>query len=89
MRAGLIHEAGRGWYSRLASRCVLEAKPVARLARLVEQAFPLLDFTCWSTEQVRSFGHLLLARFAAFVHTEQDAMASVADRLRNAGYNVA
>jgi hypothetical protein len=89
MRAGLIHEAGRGWYSRLASRCVLDAKPAARLARQVEQAFPLLEFTCWSTEQVRSFGHLLLARFVAFVHTERDAMASVADRLRNAGHEVA
>ena len=67
---------------------MLDAKPVARLVRQVEQAFPLLDFTCWSTEQVRSFGHLLLARFVAFVHTERDAMASVADRLRDAGYDV-
>jgi hypothetical protein len=48
----------------------------------------LLDFTCWSTEQVRSFGHLLLARFVAFIHTERDAMVSVADRLRDAGYDI-
>jgi hypothetical protein len=66
---------------------VLNAKPVARLARQVEQAFPLLDFACWSTEQVRSFGHLLFACFVAFIHTERDAMASVADRLRDAGYD--
>ena len=88
MRSRLIHDAGRGWYSRIASPCVLNAKPVARLARQVEQAFPLLDFACWSTEQVRSFGHLLLARFVAFIHTERDAMASVADRLRDAGYDI-
>ena len=81
MRSRLIHDAGRGWYSRIASPRVLNAKPVARLARQVEQAFPLLDFACWSTEQVRSFGHLLLARFVAFIHTERDALASVADRL--------
>jgi hypothetical protein len=78
MRSRLIHDAGRGWYSDIASPSVLNAKPVARLARQVEQAFPLLDFTCWSTEQVRSFGHLLLARFVAFIHTERDAMVSVA-----------
>jgi hypothetical protein len=88
MRSRLIHDAGRGWYSRIASPCVLNAKPMARLARQVEQAFPLLDFACWSTEQVRSFGQLLLARFVAFIHTERDAMASVADRLRDAGYDI-
>jgi hypothetical protein len=77
MRKGVIHNAGRGWYSRLAQLCVLDAKPVARLVREVEKAFPLLDFTCWSTEQIRSYGHHLLARFATFVHTERDAMSSV------------
>jgi hypothetical protein len=88
MRGGVIHDAGRGWYSRIAEPCVLDAKPVARLAREVEKSFPLLDFTCWSTEQIRSYGHLLLARFAAFIHTDRDAMTSVADRLRDAGYDI-
>jgi hypothetical protein len=88
MRSRLIHDAGRGWYSRIAPPCVLNAKPVAPLVRQVAQAFPLLDFTCWSTEQVSSFGHLLLARFAAFIHTDRDAMASVADRLRDAGCDI-
>ena len=88
MRKGVIHDAGRGWYSRLAQPCVLDAKPVARLVREVEKAFPLLDFTCWSTEQVRSYGHHLLARFATFVHTERDAMSSVSEWFRDAGYDV-
>lgn len=88
MRDGVIHEAGRGWYSRIARPCRLDTKPVTRLARELEKALPLLDFTCWSTEQIRSYGHLLLARFAAFIHTERDAMASVAERLRDAGYDV-
>lgn len=88
MRDGVIHEAGRGWYSRLAQPCRLDTKPVTRLAREVEKAFPLLDFTCWSTEQIRSYGHLLLSRFAAFIHTERDAMTSVSERLRDAGYDV-
>jgi len=69
MRGGVIHDAGRGWYSRIAEPCVLNNKPVARLSKEVARAFPLLDFTCWSTEQLRSYGHLLLTRFAAFIHT--------------------
>jgi hypothetical protein len=88
MRIGIIHDAGRGWYSRIAEPCVLNEKPVAKLSKEVAKAFPLLDFTCWSTEQLRSYGHLLLARFAAFVHTERDTMSSVAERLRDSGYDV-
>jgi hypothetical protein len=88
MRGGVILDAGRGWYSRIAEPCVLNMKPVARLSKEVAKAFPLLDFTCWSTEQLRSYGHLLLTRFAAFIHTERDAMSSVAERLRDNGYDV-
>ena len=32
---------------------------------------------------VLGYGHLLLARFAVFIHTERDAMSSVAERLRD------
>lgn len=88
MRGGVIHDAGRGWYSRIAEPCAINEKPVVRLSKEVAKAFPLLDFTCWSTEQLRSYGHLLLARFAAFIHTERDAMSSVAARLRDNGYDI-
>lgn len=88
MHSGIIHDAGRGWYSRIAKPCVLDAKPVTRLAKQIEKAFPLLDFTCWSTEQIRSYGHLMLARFATFIHTERDAMSSVAARFRDDGYDI-
>jgi len=88
MRGGVIHDAGRGWYSRIAKPCALATKPVARLSKEVAKAFPLLDFTCWSTEQIRGYGHHLLARFATFVHTERDAMSSVAEWFRDAGHDV-
>ena len=88
MRTGVIHDAGRGWYSRLAQPCVLNPKAVSRLVREMGKAFPLLDFTCWSTGQIASYGHLLLTRFATFVHTERDAMESVAHRLGDRGYDI-
>jgi hypothetical protein len=39
---GLIHDAGRGWYSGLSQAVPLDAQPVAKLIRAVEKAFPLL-----------------------------------------------
>jgi hypothetical protein len=88
MRAQVIHDAGRGWYSRIAEPCALNKKSVDGLSKDVAEAFPLLDFTCWSTEQIANYGHLLLTRFVAFVHTERDAMSSVADRLGDRGYDI-
>lgn len=88
VKQGLIHDAGRGWYSRLAEPFVLNAKPISGLVKTLKKFFPLLDFTVWSTAQVQSYGHHLLGKFVSFVHTERDAMASVADRLRDAGWDV-
>ena len=84
---GLIYDAGRGWYSSLVQEFKLDTKPVAPLVRLLEKKFPLLEYTCWSTEQVRAYGHHLLARFVPFVHVERDAIASVAESLKDAGYD--
>jgi hypothetical protein len=53
---GLIYSAGRGWYSGLSDLFTLNATPVAALVSTLQTAFPLLDFTCWSTEQVQAHG---------------------------------
>ena len=83
-----MHDAGRGWYSRLADRCVLDPKPVARIVRQLEQEFPLLDFACWSTQQINPWMHHILAKFLSFVHVDRDGLAAVAEFLRDAGYEV-
>ncbi|MGO9201891.1 MAG: hypothetical protein ACLQM8_15290 [Limisphaerales bacterium] len=51
MREGVIHNAGRGCYSRLASPFALSREPAAGLAQELSRAFPLVGFSCWSTEQ--------------------------------------
>lgn len=84
---GVIHDAGRGWYSSVATPFTLNREPVRELVAALEKRFPLLEFSCWSTEQVASYGHLQLARFVAFVHTERDAMESVTEALRDAGWS--
>jgi hypothetical protein len=86
-RAGLVFASGRGWYSSLATPFTLNREPVLSLVQQLSQTFPLLEFSCWSTEQIASYGHHLLAKFAAFVHTERDAMESVFEFLRDQGYD--
>jgi hypothetical protein len=83
---GFVFDAGRGWYSSLAEPFVLDAAPVQELITLLEKRFPLLEFSCWSTRQISSYGHHLLAKFVTFVHTERDAMESVHEFLREAGF---
>jgi hypothetical protein len=86
---GLIHDAGRGWYSGLSQAVPLDAQPVAKLIRAVEKAFPLLDFTVWSTAQINPWMHHLLAQPVAFLHAPIDTLESVGDTLRAKGWQVA
>lgn len=85
----LLHDAGRGWYSRLSERVILDPKPVAKLIRVVEKAFPLLDFCAWSTVQLNPWMHHLLARPVHFLYAPTDTLESIVDRLRSEGWDVA
>ena len=85
---GIIHDAGRGWYSRLAEPVALDRKPVQKLAKLLEKEFPLLDFTVWSTQQVNPWMHHLLGKFLDFVQVDKDGLSAVASFLRDKGYDV-
>lgn len=88
MGTGVIHDAGRGWYSRLPAALVLDAKPIASLARLVAKEFPLLDFSCWSTAQINLWTQHMLATHTIFLYAEADALPSLAERLRERGWKV-
>ena len=76
-RAGLVFAAGRGWYSTLATPFTLNREPVDGLIQELKKKFPLLDFSCWSTEQISGAMHHLLSRFVTFVYVETDARESV------------
>ena len=86
---GLIHDAGRGWYSRLSEPVPLNPKAVSKLIRAVERAFPLLEFTAWSTAQINPWMHHLLAQPVAFLHAPPDTLESIGDTLRSQGWEVA
>ncbi|MBN1548268.1 MAG: hypothetical protein JW902_16580 [Syntrophaceae bacterium] len=88
VKKGIIHDAGRGWYSSLASPFDLDIKPVKRLISLLVKGFPLVEFLCWSTEQVNPFAQHLMSQFLFFVYVDSDSIAPVSEYLRDRGYSV-
>ncbi len=89
VKQGLIHDAGRGWYSRLSETVKLDPKPVAKLIREVEKAFPQLEFTCWSTAQINPWMHHMIAQPVAFLYAPRDTLESVGAALKELGREVA
>jgi hypothetical protein len=77
--SGLIHSAGRGWYSRLSEPAPIDPKPVARLIRAAEKAFPLLDFTVWSIAQINPVAAPPARPTVAFLHAPIGTLESVGD----------
>lgn len=89
MKKGVVHDAGRGWYSRLATPVALDPKPVKAVISRIEKAFPLLEFSCWSTEQVNPYMHHLLTKFVTIVYADRDLMPTLFDAIQGwKGYRV-
>ncbi|MBL7117283.1 MAG: hypothetical protein ISS94_00640 [Candidatus Syntrophoarchaeum sp.] len=86
-RENAIYGAGRGWYSTIKHDFVLDTKPVEEIRALIKDKFPLLDFSCWSTEQIKGFFHHLPSQFVTFVYTDKDFLQAVKDFLADEGYN--
>jgi hypothetical protein len=87
-KRGVIFDAGKGWYSSIKEPFELNTKPVKPIIRKIKKEFPLLDFSCWSTEQLNSFTHHLMAKFITFVYVDSDYMRNLTELLKNKGYNV-
>jgi len=85
---GILYGAGRGWYSFIKQSFELEQRPVKKIVTTLEKKYPLLFFSVWSTEQLKSFAHHMLARFAVFVYADRDAMSGIYDFLKDSGYDV-
>jgi hypothetical protein len=77
-REGLLYEAGRGWYSDLPEAFGLNIEPVRKLHDVMAVKFPLIDFGCWSTEQIARYHHHLPGKFTSFVYVERHAIKDVA-----------
>jgi len=83
-----IYEAGRGWYSTVKNEFKLDTVPIEKIIRLIKDKFPLLEFSCWSTEQLKGFFHHLPSQFITFIYADKDFLQSVKDFLMENDYNV-
>lgn len=86
-KENFIYGAGRGWYSTIKEEFELNTKPVEELIALIKDEFPLLDFSCWSTEQIKGFYHHLPSQFVTFVYADKDFLQAIKDFLADNGYN--
>ena len=83
-----IYSAGRGWYSNIQKEFELNIEPTAKIIKLLIEKFPLLEFSCWSTEQLKGFFHHLPTQFVTFIYTDKDFLQSVKDFLIENDYNI-
>jgi len=86
--AGFVWSAGRGWYSFVPSAIRLDGEPLAGIKKNLLERFPLLDFACWSTQQINPYMHHMLGKTVTLVLAPADALTSVFDHLRERGYTV-
>lgn len=87
-REGKLFDAGRGWYSTISQAPSLPMEPVQKLITDIKQHFPFLEFSIWSTEQLKSLAHHIMSRFTIVLYTDADSMPSVGQFLKDSGYKV-
>jgi hypothetical protein len=83
-----IYSAGRGWYSNIQKEFEPNIEPTEKIIKLLIEKFPLLEFSCWSTEQLKGFFHHLSSQFVTFIYTDKDFLQSIKDFLIENDYNV-
>lgn len=84
----VIYPAGRGWYSNIQKTFELNIEPTEIIIKLLIEKFPLLEFSCWSTEQLKGFFHHLPSQFVTFVYTDKDFLSTLKDFLTENDYNI-
>ena len=82
-----IYGAGRGWYSTIKPDFVLDTTPVEEIRTLILDKFPLLDFSCWGTEQIKGFFHHVPSQFVTLVYADKDFLQALKDFRSDNGYN--
>lgn len=83
-----VYSAGRGWYSNIQKEFELNVEPTEKIIKLFIEKFPLLEFSCWSTEQLKGFFHHLPSQFITFIYTDKDFLSTLRDFLTENYYNI-
>lgn len=83
-----LYSAGRGWYSTIEKEFKLDKQPIEDIVQLIHSKYPLLEFSCWSTEQIKGYFHHLPSQFVAFIYSDKDYLSTIKDFLNEKNYNV-
>jgi hypothetical protein len=84
----VLYPAGRRWYSNIQKEFELNIESTKKIIKLLIEKFPLLEFSCWSTEQLKGFFHHLPTQFITFIYADKDFLQSIKDFLIENDYNV-
>jgi len=84
----VMYPAGRGWYSNIQKEFELNIEPTEKITKLLIEKFPLIEFSCWSTEQLKGFFHHLPSQFVTFLYTDKDFLSTLRDFLTENYYNI-
>ena len=84
-KQGIIHSAGKGWYSFLPDVFELDTTPIRNIINLLKREFPLLEFNVWSTEQLLPYFHHIPTRFFVFVYSDRDYLITIFEHLTEKG----
>lgn len=88
MREGVIHDAGRAWYSGLATTAKLDDSHVEKLRATLAKRFPFLPHYLWSTIQLNPWMHHLIGKPIHFLNVEVDGEQDMEEFLRAKGWEV-
>ena len=80
-KAGILFDAGRGWYSTLPKIYQLNTEAVREQEKKIADTFHLLPFSIWSNRQLISHYHHLPTRYVTFIYLESDFLTTVRDYL--------
>jgi hypothetical protein len=86
-RDGIIFDAGRGWYSNIKMPFELNKEPIEKILSEIKGQYPLLEFSCWTTEQIKDYLQHMINRFVTFIFVEKESMTGVYEFLRDKEYN--
>ncbi|MEA2087713.1 MAG: DUF6577 family protein [Candidatus Caldatribacteriota bacterium] len=66
----------------------MNIEPTEKIIKLLIEKFPLLEFSCWSTEQLKGFFQHLPSQFVTFIYTDKDFLSTLKDFLTENDYNI-
>jgi len=88
MAVGVVHDAGRGWYSGIVTPARLDDLHISELRDLLAERFPFLPHYLWSTLQLNPWMHHLFGKPIHFLHVDEEGTKDVEEFLRAGGWSV-